>query len=225
MTGPMLIQQKLPLSITPRGGAIGSKVSLEATGLPPQSNLLIAFANLQSYQLMQRVTTDDEGYFTTTQEVPPWAIVGGVHYLFASFSDERPLALSEGFHVTTADGTVRVRGKIGDQAEGCVELRNSGGRALPPRGWYRRARARRSRHRNRDHRGRSRLRRPGYRDRSHGHRTTGRLTEPRSPKSADSRAKPLPTIGVLNAPGFAPFNCKISDRRRFARCYQWQRAE
>ena len=126
MTGPMLIQQKLPLSITPRGGAIGSKVSLEATGLPPQSNLLIAFANLQSYQLMQRVTTDDEGYFTTTQEVPPWAIVGGVHYLFASFSDERPLALSEGFHVTTADGTVRVRGKIGDQAEGCVELRNSG---------------------------------------------------------------------------------------------------
>ena len=126
MTGPTLIQQKLPLPITPRGGAIGSVVSLEATGLPAQSRLIIAFANLQSYQLMQRVTTDDDGYFTTTQEVPPWAIVGGVHYLFASFSDERPLALSDGFHVTTADGTARVRGKVGEQAEGCVELRNSG---------------------------------------------------------------------------------------------------
>ena len=126
MTGPMRIQQKLPLPITPRGGAIGTEVSLEATGLPPQSNLLITFANLQSYQLLQRVRTDDEGYFTTTQEVPPWAIVGGVHYFFASFSDERPLALSEGFHVITADGTARVRGKIGDQAESCVELRTTG---------------------------------------------------------------------------------------------------
>ena len=126
MTNPVLLQQKLPLPITPRGGAIGTVVGLEATGLPPQSNLLIAFANLQAYQLMQRVTTDDKGYFTTTQEVPPWAMVGEVHYLFASFSDERPLAMSEGFHVTTADGIVLVRGKIGDQDESCVELINSG---------------------------------------------------------------------------------------------------
>ncbi len=49
-----------------------------------------------------------------------------MHYFFASFSDERPLALSDGFHVTTAGGTARVRGKIGDQAESCVEPRNSG---------------------------------------------------------------------------------------------------
>jgi hypothetical protein len=49
-----------------------------------------------------------------------------VHYFFASFSDERPLALSDGFHVTTADGTARVRGMIGGQAESCVELRNTG---------------------------------------------------------------------------------------------------
>ena len=126
MTDPVLVQQKLPLPISPRGGAIGTEVLLEATGLPPQANLLIAFANLQSYQLLQRVKTDDEGSFTTTEEVPPWAIVGGVHYFFTSFSDERPLALSDGFHVTTADGTARVRGKIGDQVESCVELRNSG---------------------------------------------------------------------------------------------------
>ena len=122
----MLIQEKLPLPIAPRGGAIGTEVSLGATGLPPQANLLIAFANLQSYQLLQRVTTDSEGRFTTTEKVPPWAIVGGVHYFFASFSDERPLALSDGFHVTTADGTVRVKGMIGGQVQSCVELRNTG---------------------------------------------------------------------------------------------------
>ena len=126
MTGPVLIQQKLPLPITPRGGAIGSEVLLEATGLPPQARLLIAFANLQGYQLLQRVETDDAGSFTTTETVPPWAIVGGVHYFFTSYSDERPLALSDGFHVTTADGTARVRGRLGEQVESCVELRNSG---------------------------------------------------------------------------------------------------
>ena len=100
MTDPMLVQEKLPL--------------------------LIAFANLQSYQLLQRVATDSEGRFKTKQEVPPWAKVGGVHYFFASFSDERPLALSDGFHVTTADGTARVKGMIGDPVESCVELTTTG---------------------------------------------------------------------------------------------------
>lgn len=125
MPDPTLIQKKLPLPIAPRGGAIGTEVILEATGLPPQANLLVAFANLQSYQLLQPVTTDSDGRFTTTEKVPPWAKVGGVHYFFASFSDERPLALSGGFHVTTADGTVQVRGTIGDQADSCIELRNT----------------------------------------------------------------------------------------------------
>jgi hypothetical protein len=46
----MLIQEKLPLPIAPRGGSIGTEVGLEATELPLQANLLVAFANLQSYQ-------------------------------------------------------------------------------------------------------------------------------------------------------------------------------
>ena len=125
MTDPKILQVKLPLAIAPRGGAIGADVTLEATGLPPQANLLIAFANLQSYQLLQSVLTDDDGSFTTTEKVPPWAMLDGVHYFFGSFSDERPLAMSDGFHVTAADGGARVEGTIGSQVEGCVELRNA----------------------------------------------------------------------------------------------------
>ena len=48
MVAPFVPQVRLPLPISPRGGAIGTVVELSATGLPPKSTLLIAFANLQS---------------------------------------------------------------------------------------------------------------------------------------------------------------------------------
>jgi hypothetical protein len=119
-------QQRRPLPIVPRGGAIGTAVTLSATGLPPNETLLIAFANLQGYQLLQRVATDADGSFSTTQTVPSWAVRDGVHYFFASFSDEIPLALSSGFHVTSANGTARIKGTIGSQADGCVDLEDYG---------------------------------------------------------------------------------------------------
>ena len=120
------LQQRLPLPIAPRGGAVGTMVTLSATGLPPGERLLIAFANLQNYQLVQRVETDAEGSFTTTQVVPPWALKDGVHYFFASYADEIPLALSAGFHVTAADGTARVEGTIGAASGGCLDLQDLG---------------------------------------------------------------------------------------------------
>jgi hypothetical protein len=115
-------QQRLPLPIAPRGGAIGTVVTLGATGLPPEQELLIAFANLQGYQLLKRVTTDVDGAFATTLTVPPWAQRDGLHYVFASFSDEIPLALSSAFHVTAPDGIARIEGTIGSAAGGCVDL-------------------------------------------------------------------------------------------------------
>jgi hypothetical protein len=114
------------LPLDPRGGAIGSAVALRASGLPPDTELLIAFANLQNYQLIQRVRTDSTGSFTARSQVPEWAILDGVHYFFASFSDEIPVALSSGFHVTAPDGTARVEGTIERQAGGCLDLKNAG---------------------------------------------------------------------------------------------------
>ncbi|MSR35549.1 MAG: hypothetical protein EXR95_02735 [Gemmatimonadetes bacterium] len=126
MTQRTLRQERLPLPIAPRGGAIGTLVTLSATGLPPSSTLFIAFANLQNYQLLQRVVTDENGSFSTTQVVPPWAVVHGAHYFFASFADEIPLAFSYAFHVTSGGGAARVQGAIGSRTEGCVDLRTAG---------------------------------------------------------------------------------------------------
>lgn len=126
MTPTILPQERLPLPISPRGGAVGSVVSLSATGLPPQTGLLVAFANLQSYQLLGDLVTDPNGSFSTTAIVPPWAELDGLHYFFVSFSDERPLALSPAFHVTAPDGTARVEGTIETAAEGCLDLKAPG---------------------------------------------------------------------------------------------------
>jgi hypothetical protein len=125
MLRPTLLQQRLPLPIRPKGGAAGTVVRLSAEGLPPSSRLLIAFANLSQYQLLQRVTTDENGSFITAQEVPEWAELNRVHYFFASFDDEIPLALSSGFHVTAENGIARVTGSIGERADGCVDLRDA----------------------------------------------------------------------------------------------------
>jgi hypothetical protein len=126
MAPPFVPQVRLPLPIEPRGGAIGTVVSLSATGLPPEETLLIAFANLQSYQLLQQVTTDKDGSFSTTQEVPRWAELNGAHYFFASRSDERPLAFSYAFHVTPNSGVARVTGTIGSAVNGCLDQKTPG---------------------------------------------------------------------------------------------------
>ena len=119
-------QVRLPLPITPRGGAIGTVVELSATGLPPSTGLLVAFANLQSYQLMQTIETDAQGTFATTQEIPAWAEINGAHYFFVSFADERPIAFSHAFHVTPNSGVARVSGTIGAGSDGCIDLKTAG---------------------------------------------------------------------------------------------------
>jgi hypothetical protein len=122
----MMNQQRLPLPTVPRGGPIGSTVQLSASGLIPGSGMIIAFANLQMYQLQKRVIIDETGSFSTTGIVPEWAKLDGVHWFFASFDDEIPVAMSAGFHVTAADGTARVRGTLGQRTGACVDLMDNG---------------------------------------------------------------------------------------------------
>ena len=117
---------KLPLPTIPRGGPIGSTVQLSATGLIPGSGMIIAFANLEMYQLQSRVIIDESGSFSTTGIVPDWAKVDGVHWFFASFADEIPIAMSGGFHVTSPDGAARVRGTLGQKNGACVDLMDNG---------------------------------------------------------------------------------------------------
>ena len=125
MTEPTWIQVAKRLTMNPRGGAIGSEVAISTAGLPPEQTMIVAFANLQSYELVRRVDTDKEGNFSATIVVPTWAELDTVHYIFVSLADERPRALSEGFHVTTTEGVAHAQGTIGRAENGCVEMKNA----------------------------------------------------------------------------------------------------
>ncbi len=113
--------EKLPM--TPRSGVIGSEVTVGTAGLMPETLMLVAFANLQSYELLGRITTDKEGAFTTTVKVPIWAQVNGAHYIFVSLFDERPIAMTAPFHVASADGTTQLTGFIGENVGDCVPMK------------------------------------------------------------------------------------------------------
>jgi hypothetical protein len=127
MHEPHVLPEAEKLPCTPRGGAIGTEVTVGTAGLPPEEPMLVAFANLQSYELLRRVLTDKDGAFTATVRVPAWADVNVVHYVFVSRLDERPLAMTEPFHVTAPDGVARVVGRIGERVNGCLELKNTEG--------------------------------------------------------------------------------------------------
>ena len=109
--------------MTPRGGVIGSEVTIGTAGLMPDTTMLVAFANLQSYELLRRIVTDKDGAFTVTVKVPLWAEVNGVHYIFVSLFDERPIAMTAPFHVASPDGAARLTGFIGENVGECVQMK------------------------------------------------------------------------------------------------------
>ena len=213
MTGPVLIQQKLPLPITPRGGAIGSEVSPGGDGAPPPGK---ASDRLRQPARLPATPASGDRRRGELHDHGNGAPMGHRRRgaLFLHVLQRRETARPVG-RLPRDHGRWHRKGegqawRAGRKLRRVEKLRR---RSLPPSGRCWRERAGRSRHRNRDHRGRRHLRRTGYRDRGHGYYISGRLTELRS-------AKPHPTIGVLNAPGSAPFTCTISDCRRIARYYQ-----
>lgn len=125
MNDPIPPQQARRLVIAPRGGAIGSEITVGLVGATPKASIRIAFANLQAYELIHTVVTDEQGNFTTVLKVPDWALPDQVHYLFANPGNQQPRAFSDGYHVTAADGTATIEGTLDADVGGCVELRNA----------------------------------------------------------------------------------------------------
>ncbi len=125
MSDPTPSQQARRLVIAPRGGSVGSEVTVGLVGAAPKANVRIAFANLQAYELIHTVVADEQGNFTTVLKVPEWALPDQVHYLFANPGNGQPRAFSDGYHVTAVDGTAKIDGTLGADVDGCIELRNA----------------------------------------------------------------------------------------------------
>jgi hypothetical protein len=111
--------------IYPRGGAVGTEVTVGMARLPPLTSVRISFGSLIAYEVISRTVTDMDGNFTMIVTVPTWAEVDQPHYVLVSYGSQQPRQRSDGFHVTAADGTARVVGEIMTEGGGCVTMRNS----------------------------------------------------------------------------------------------------
>lgn len=92
-------------------------------GLRARRTLWIGAGALGAEQeILEEVETDGSGTLASTVRVPPWARRDAEIFFFVSDTDSQPLAVSAPFHVTAADGTFSVEGRITGSGD-CPVLR------------------------------------------------------------------------------------------------------
>ncbi len=112
---------------SPRSGAPGVEVTVETRDLPALTPVYLGMgATRSSFEVLARLVTSERGEMSTAVEVPDWATADRTHYFVLVDVYFRPLAVSAAFHVTEPDGTLRRSGRIGDDAGGCLTLREAG---------------------------------------------------------------------------------------------------
>lgn len=127
--GAASAQEARKLLFSPRGGPPGTEVRIRMNGLPPKTTLAVGFGLLRSgYQLLANADTDADGNISLTIRVPSDAERNQSHYflLFLADGQRRPLTVSDAFHVTHPNGTLRVEGRVTDDLDevgDCIALR------------------------------------------------------------------------------------------------------
>lgn len=109
--------------VTPRGAPVEGEVTLTVTGLEPGVGVRIGFGSFRQNQGgFARSQAGPDGTLVQKVQVPSWAEVDRVHFFYVT-ADNQPRAFTGPFHVTDAEGTVRVAGRISTVREArCVEL-------------------------------------------------------------------------------------------------------
>ena len=117
-------QDEKPL-VSPRAAAPGAEVAVQWTALAPDSTIMIGFGGLGSgYEIVGESPTDANGDFSVAVPVPSWAESGGTHFFFVGYTDGQPVGISDVFHVTDTDGTLRLEGRITDEGVECTAMRS-----------------------------------------------------------------------------------------------------
>ena len=121
-----------PLQVKPalslRGAPADMEVRISMTGLPMEALIYIGFGGIGAggHEIIGQTETDEEGAFSIPVHVPKWPDPNRIYFFFVTFADQSPRAFSEPFLVTKQDGTVRLRGRISDEAAPCVAIRGPG---------------------------------------------------------------------------------------------------
>ena len=113
-------------TFTPRSGPTGTLVTVETHSLPAVTPVYLGMgATRSSFEVLTQLLTDEMGTMTATIPVPDWATSDRTHFFVVVDVYFRPLAVSDGFHVTETDGALARRGVIARDGR-CLILREAG---------------------------------------------------------------------------------------------------
>lgn len=114
--------------MSPRSGPPGTVVTLRSTNMPAVTPVRIGVGALRfGFEEVAQVMTSDRGVLSTTVEVPQWAQRDLIHRFIVFDFYFMPIALSDIFHVTDADGMVLRRGQLTNEGVECPALRGDDG--------------------------------------------------------------------------------------------------
>ena len=112
---------------SPRAGAAGTEVTVEARDLPALTPVYLGMgAARSSFEVLRQLVTSERGELLTVVDVPDWTTADRTHYFVLVDVYFRPLAVSAAFHVTEPDGTLRRRGRLTGETPGCLTLQEAG---------------------------------------------------------------------------------------------------
>lgn len=94
------------LSVSPRQGAPGTEIRIEAVGLPPNQRIRLGTGPVESeYEIIAETRSDGQGRVAATVSVPSWAEPGDRFIFVAETPDHETKVLSDPFEVTGPGGT------------------------------------------------------------------------------------------------------------------------
>ena len=114
--------------MSPQSGPPGTVVTLRSTNMPAITPVRIGVGALRfGFEEVAQVMTTNRGVLSTTVEVPEWAQRDLIHRFIVFDFYFNPIALSDIFHVTDADGMVVRRGELTAGGVECPALRGDDG--------------------------------------------------------------------------------------------------
>ncbi len=116
------IERRVDL-IVPVSGPPGTRVRVASGEMPSITPIRVGLGGMRSgFESLTDVLTNMDGEFDVTVDLPGWAQWDRVHRFVVFDIYFAPIALSELFHVTNAEGLVYREGRVDRVVGGCLRL-------------------------------------------------------------------------------------------------------
>jgi hypothetical protein len=103
-------------TVSPRNGAPGTVIKVAPHGLPPNTEVQIMLGELDAWEVLQTLATDDRGRIagsdTVSLTVPDWVKNDRAYLVMLTTPNYKPLVAADMFHPTDQNGVVKRKGTV-----------------------------------------------------------------------------------------------------------------